>query len=89
MLTEMRDQLSPSMPGKATLEPLLVDARCAAAMLSISPATFWRWVSSGELGPAGMKKGGRRLWALAELRAWVVAGMPDRLAWTAQRNGQG
>lgn len=73
---------------KPTLDPLLVDAKQAAALLSISPATFWRWVSSGELGPLGMKKGGRRLWALAELRAWVTAGMPRRETWLALHAGQ-
>ncbi|HWY86028.1 MAG TPA: hypothetical protein VNX28_04855 [Gemmataceae bacterium] len=74
-----------------TIELLLVDARQAAVLLSISIATFWRWESSGELGPPGTKKVGRRLWALAELRDWVGAGMPRRETWLAllaQRNGR-
>jgi predicted DNA-binding transcriptional regulator AlpA len=66
-------------------EPLLVGGKDLARLLGISTATFWRWDSSGELGPAGIKKGGRRLWALAEVREWVAAGMPGRQTWLALR----
>jgi predicted DNA-binding transcriptional regulator AlpA len=68
------------------LEPLLVSAPDAAHVLSISEATFWRWDSSGELGPRGIKKGGRRLWLLSELREWTQAGMPSRSQWEAMRS---
>ncbi len=67
------------------VEPLLLSASEAAQLLSISEATYWRWDSSGELGPRGFKKGGRRLWLLSELRAWTEAGMPPRAQWEAMR----
>lgn len=73
-------------PSRAmAMEPLLLSAPEAAHLLSISEATFWRWDSSGELGPRGFKKGGRRLWLLSELRAWTEAGMPPRAQWEAIR----
>jgi predicted DNA-binding transcriptional regulator AlpA len=64
-------------------EPLAAGAKILAGMLGISVATFWRWDASGELGPPGIRKGGRRLWPLAEVRAWVSAGMPTRQVWLA------
>ena len=67
------------------LDPLLLSACEAAKLLSISEATFWRWDSSGELGPRGIKKGGRRLWLLSELRDWTEAGLPHRTQWEAMR----
>jgi predicted DNA-binding transcriptional regulator AlpA len=71
----------PYCPSGRIVEPLLVDARQAAALLSISLATFWRWDSSGTLGPRGLKRGGKRLWPMAELRTWVTEGCPDRPTW--------
>jgi predicted DNA-binding transcriptional regulator AlpA len=58
-------------------------------MLGISVATFWRWDASGELGPPGVRKGGRRLWPLAEVRAWVTVGMPNRAIWLARSQANG
>jgi len=78
-----RPRVRPSRTG--AMEPLLVSAPESAQLLSISEATFWRWDSSGELGPRGFKKGGRRLWLLTELRAWTEAGMPRRTQWEAMR----
>src|SRR5437764_2006437 len=83
----------PARPGIATLEPSLVGPRTAAAILSISLATFWRWDASGALGPRGVKKLGKRLFLLAELREWCAAGCPDRAEWDrrkseAARSGQ-
>jgi len=68
------------------LEPLNVGTKELARLLAISVATLERWNDSGELGPAGIKKGGRRLWPLAEVKEWVNAGMPRREFWAA-RNG--
>jgi predicted DNA-binding transcriptional regulator AlpA len=76
---------------KAAWEPLLVEMRTLAQLLSISIATGWRWDSSGQLGPRGFKKGGKRLWRLSELREWVDSGMPPRKEWEAlqaQRKSQ-
>jgi hypothetical protein len=80
----------PYPPPGQLVEPLLVDARQAAALLSISLATFWRWDCSGTLGPRGFKRGGKRLWPLAELRTWVREGCPDRPTWEVlQASGNG
>ena len=69
------------------IEPLLVNPREAAAMLGLSMATFWRWHASGEL-PRGIKKSGKRLFSVAELRAFVEAGMPARAEWERQQAEQ-
>jgi hypothetical protein len=70
-----------------TPEPLLVGAKDLARLLAVSEATLWRWHSSGELGPAGVMKCGRRLWTMAEVKEWVSAGLPSREAWLALRAG--
>src|SRR5437016_3471355 len=76
--------LSPSVkPAAPLMEPLALGAKDLARMLGISVYTLERWSGSGELGPAGIKKGGRRLWPLAEVRSWVAAGMPRRETWLA------
>lgn len=71
-------------PGNG-LEPLAIGTKELARMLSVSVATLERWDSGGRLGPPGVKIGGRRLWPLAEVRAWVEAGLPDRETWLALR----
>ena len=78
-MIETDRQATPSVPSAP--EPLAVGAKVLAGMLGISVATFWRWDASGELGPPGIKKGGRKLWPMAVVRSWVAAGMPDRQTW--------
>jgi len=73
------------------VEPLAVDIRYLSHLLSTSVATLWRWDSSGTLGPQGIKRGGKKLFRLAEVRDWVSQGMPDRKTWQAiqaARNGR-
>jgi predicted DNA-binding transcriptional regulator AlpA len=72
----------------AVVEPLVVGAKDLALLLAISEPTLWRWQSSGELGPTGILKRGRRLWPMAEIKAWVAADMPRRDAWLAMRAGK-
>jgi hypothetical protein len=67
------------------LEPLAVGREQVAALLSIGVATLDRWDSGGLLGPVGVKKAGRKLWSLAELRDWVACGLPSRREWLARR----
>jgi hypothetical protein len=74
----------PLRPLAEVKESFAVGAEDLARLLGISVATLERWEASGELGPAGIKKGGRRLWPLAEVREWVNAGMPRREIWTAR-----
>ena len=77
----------------AVVEPITVGREQAAALFSISRATWDRWDASGQLGPIGIRKNGRKLWLLAELREWAAAGMPCRKEWlarkAAQQNGRG
>jgi predicted DNA-binding transcriptional regulator AlpA len=73
-------------------EPLAVDIRYLSHLLSTSVATLWRWDASGTLGPQGIKRGGKKLFRLAEVREWVSQGMPDRRTWQtiqASKNGNG
>jgi predicted DNA-binding transcriptional regulator AlpA len=72
-------------PATGTLEPLLVGREQVAALLSISLPTLDRWDSSGRLGPAGVRMGGRKLWLLSELREWAAARMPCRREWQTRR----
>jgi hypothetical protein len=72
-------------PEVGALEPLAVGREQVAALLSIGVATLDRWDAAGLLGPVGAKKGGRKLWSLAELREWVQAAMPCRKEWLARR----
>jgi hypothetical protein len=65
----------------ALLGPLLVDAKQASKMLSISPRHVAGMHSSGRLGPLPIALGRRRLWRVAELVAWVLAGCPRREIW--------
>jgi hypothetical protein len=62
---------------------LAVGREQGAALFSVSRATWDRWDSSGLLGPAGIRKTGRKLWLLSELREWAAAGMPCRKDWLA------
>ena len=67
-------------------EPLLVDSKQAAAMLSIGRSHFYAMLSSGRIGPMSYKLGKRTLYSVKELREWVEAGMPPRQKWIAQNN---
>src|SRR5690606_25392586 len=60
-------QASPSM----TPEPLLVDARTAAGMLSVSERLLWTWTQAGEI--ACVRIGRRVLYPVQGLRDWVAA----------------
>jgi hypothetical protein len=67
------------------LEPLAVGREQGAALFSVSRATWDRWDAGGQLGPVGVRKNGRKLWLLSELREWAAAGMPCRKEWLAMR----
>ncbi len=66
-------------------EPLLVDAKTAAVMLSIGRSHFLSLLSAGKIGPMAQKLGRRSLFSVRELRAWVDAGMPGRQKWVEQK----
>jgi hypothetical protein len=66
---------------------LLVGREDLAVRLGISAPTLDRWDKTDILGPAGIspQAGGRKLWSLADVKAWVAAGMPSRREWKARQ----
>lgn len=64
--------------------PLVVDARRLAVMLSAGIRTVRTWDAAGKL-PAPVRIGGRVVWRVDEIRAWLDAGAPDRETWAARR----
>jgi hypothetical protein len=71
-------------PRGAAGELLLVDAREAAAMCGISPASWHRYKAAGKT-PAPVLLGGRVLYRLEDLRLWVDLGCPDREEFEARK----
>src|SRR5262249_28093460 len=65
-------------------DPLLCDSGGLCQILGCSPATLFRRKSAGQLLP-GIKWGGKLLWRLDEVKAWVAAGMPDAETWLAMQ----
>jgi hypothetical protein len=92
---DLRDRPGAGRPKSlaSAVEPLAVGRKQAAQLFSVGLATWDRWDASGQLGPLGIRKNGRKLWILAELREWAAAGMPCRKEWlarkAAQPNGRG
>jgi len=68
--------------------PLLLDGNATAAALGIGLSTLYAMDRSGELGPAGVKLRGRRLWPRRELERWVDVGCPHREKWI-EMSGEG
>ncbi len=70
-------------PVIVIVEPLLVGSAVAAAMLGMSQRTLQRLASAGEV-PRPLVLGGKRLWAVSELKAWASAGAPTVTVWEAR-----
>lgn len=66
--------------------PLLVTHKGFSALISVSLASLYRRLAAGEIGPAPLSLGGRRLFKVAEIRRWVNAGLPNRETWVAMEN---
>jgi predicted DNA-binding transcriptional regulator AlpA len=66
------------------LNPLVVDARRLAKLLTCGIRTVRTLDAAGKL-PMPLRIGGRVVWRVAELRAWLAAGAPDRATWEAIR----
>lgn len=71
-------------PAVAAGTPLVVDARRLAVMLSAGIRTVRTWDAGGKLPPP-LRIGGRVVWRVDEIRAWLDAGAPDRETWAARR----
>jgi predicted DNA-binding transcriptional regulator AlpA len=67
------------------LPRLAVDAKRLAVMLCCGVRTIRTHDAAGKL-PAPIRVGGRVLWRVAEIRAWLDAGAPDRATWERIRS---
>jgi predicted DNA-binding transcriptional regulator AlpA len=66
------------------LKPLAVDARGLTQLLPFGIRTIRTMDAAGKL-PAPVRVGGRVMWLVSEIRAWLAAGAPDRATWEAMR----
>ena len=78
------------MPTDTDINVLLVGTDEAARLLGMSRRSFERIDSNGKLGPLPIKVlGGRPLWSVEELRAWVRAGCSTRAQWQIDKKEYG
>ena len=70
---------------RPAVEALLVDDVTAAAMLGLGVSFFRELLKSGVIGPEPVKLGRRQLHRVDQLRAWILAAMPDRREWVARK----
>jgi hypothetical protein len=68
------------------LAPILVLADVAGPMCGRSEASWWRDHAAKRVPAPAWRAPGRTLWSVAELRAWVEAGCPDRRTWESMRD---
>jgi prophage regulatory protein len=66
------------------IAPLVADAKGLAKLLGLGVRTIRTHDAAGKL-PQPVKLGGRVVWRLDEIRAWLDAGAPDRATWAALR----
>jgi len=62
------------------LPPLLAGASGVARMLDSGLRTVRTMDAAGKL-PTPIRLGGKVLWSIDELKAWIAAGCPDRATW--------
>lgn len=58
------------------LEPLMIDAKTACRICSVSERLWYTLISTGQ-APPSVKLGGRRLWKLSTVRQWVEWDLPN------------
>jgi len=64
------------------IEPVLVDAAGAAAMLGISTSMFHRLLSAGRIGPRKISFGTKcKRFSVSEFKSWVQDGCKSRERW--------
>jgi predicted DNA-binding transcriptional regulator AlpA len=64
------------------IPPFVADAERLARLLCAGKRTIRTWDAAGKL-PAPIRLGGRVVWRVDEIRAWLRAGAPDREQWEA------
>lgn len=67
----------PSPPAQP--QPLLIDIQALAGLLGRSVASLERDQAASRL-PAPVRIGGSKKWRAEDIRAWVAAGCPARMA---------
>lgn len=73
----------PTRKRRRKLSPLVADAARLARLLCCGVRTVRTWDAAGKL-PAPLRIGGRVVWSVAEIRAWLAAGAPSRDEWAAR-----
>ncbi len=68
--------------GRPLPKRLVADAKHLAKLLGVGLRTVRTWNSAGKL-PTPIRIGGRVVWRMKEIRAWLAAGAPDRETWAA------
>jgi predicted DNA-binding transcriptional regulator AlpA len=63
-----------------TPEPLVYTTADLVVVLRTSAATLHRMKAAGKL-PRPIRWGGKLCWRVADVQAWVAAGMPDLKTW--------
>lgn len=72
------------LPTGPAGSPLVVDAARLAKLLGMGVRTIRTHDATGRL-PAPVRIGGRVVWRVDEIRAWLAAGAPNRDEWEARK----
>jgi excisionase family DNA binding protein len=74
-----------------TSDKLLLSAAEAASTLGISRSAFYSLLSSGRIGPVGIRLGRSVRWSIEEIKDWLLArdtrtgSLPNRERWLAMK----
>lgn len=81
-MTTSEDRVSPMQDAGESrpVAELLLKAPAAAVLCSVSLRTWRAWDAAGRI-PLPVRIGRATFWRADELRAWVMAGCPDRQTW--------
>jgi len=72
---------------KASPTPLAVGVTGLADLLGVSRSHIYRLDGEGKL-PRGIHLGGRKVWSVEQVRAWLEDGAPRREIWEARRENR-
>ncbi len=78
-----------NLPKKAAdqVQPLLVDVKAIARMLSTSVRSVWRLKSGGKF-PRSVRVGRSVRWDVETIRRWIDLGCPDRDTFESQHKNE-
>ena len=80
-------KLSARSVGVQHVEPLLVDVKRLAKMLSCSVRSVWRLNASGKT-PSPVRVGRSVRWSMDTIRTWIGMGCPDRATFETRLRGK-